>query len=280
MRAAVLDSRNRMSGAARRLLGAGNIELRNVARYAVQRIDRRLMGSPEVAYYTRHIAYVIKRLDVDCVIDVGAHYGEYAMLLRRSGYKGKILSVEPVQSSFRVLIENSSGDDRWKCFRCALGTSDTTLTMHVSENSVYSSLGDASEFGLRRHSSMQTVHDELVPVRRLDDVFSLYCTQLDSPPKRILLKVDTQGWDEQVLQGAPQLVERVIALQTEMSVARLYNHSVMWTESLARREAQGFRLSGLFPVCWRETWESALGYGLEVVEYDALLVRPLGPRNA
>jgi hypothetical protein len=67
----------------------------------------------------RRMGFAIKRLPIEtlfdtlainCVIDVGAYHGEYGQLLRAIGYKGRIVSFEPVKSSYDILSKRAAGD--------------------------------------------------------------------------------------------------------------------------------------------------------------------------
>jgi hypothetical protein len=54
-----------------------------------------------------HLLALLERTRVDCVLDVGAHWGAYGMLLRKAGYRGDIVSFEPVSSSASELDRSS-----------------------------------------------------------------------------------------------------------------------------------------------------------------------------
>jgi len=68
---------------------------------------------------------------VDCVIDVGAHEGEYAERLRAGGYEGEIVSFEPVPRAFAELERKAAADDEWSAHPFALGREDGSTTMNV-----------------------------------------------------------------------------------------------------------------------------------------------------
>lgn len=86
------------------------------------------------------------------------------------------------------------------------------------------------------------------------------------------LKMDTQGFDLQVLRGGAQCLHHFLGLQSEVSVIPIYEGMPSWKQALAEYEAQGFALSGLYPVSHDEQ--------LRVVEFDALMTRTDGSHPA
>jgi len=97
-----------------------------------------------------------------------------------------------------------------------------------------------------------------VPVKRLDEA-------LDRKENRIFLKMDTQGYDLNVIEGAAGIVRRIVGLQSEISVTPLYDGMPHFTESLVAYERLGFRIVDLFVV-------NRLDDG-SVLEYDCLMIR-------
>ncbi len=61
--------------------------------------------NPEVALLSNH--------GINVIFDVGANIGQYAMRTRALGYKGKIVSFEPVSSVFSKLSKNAKNDPLW-----------------------------------------------------------------------------------------------------------------------------------------------------------------------
>src|SRR5919198_1008199 len=60
-----------------------------------------------------HLMSVFQHAQIDCVLDVGAHEGQYGRLLRSSGYAGHIVSFEPVTANARTLGEHARLDEKW-----------------------------------------------------------------------------------------------------------------------------------------------------------------------
>src|ERR1700690_3076516 len=82
---------------------------------------------------------ILERLAINCVLDVGANQGQYGLLLRRIGYRGWILSFEPVRSNFQVLEKVAKRHGPWRAYPYALGATTRRLEINVAELSVFSS---------------------------------------------------------------------------------------------------------------------------------------------
>jgi FkbM family methyltransferase len=209
-----------------------------------------------------HLATLIDRLGVDCVLDVGARYGEYAETLRGLGYTGRLVSFEPVAEHFEILERAARTDPEWHVRRLALGSETATRTINVTRGSHFTSFLTASEFGRETFPETEVEHEEQVEVRRLDDLFAEVVPG-DEP--RVFLKLDTQGWDLEVLRGAPRSLDAVVAVQSEISVKPVYDGMPSYLEVIPYLNERGFELSGLFPVGRDER--------LRVLELDCVLVR-------
>jgi len=202
---------------------------------------------------------VLDRLAVDCVIDVGAHHGEFAGSLRANGYAGDIVSFEPVAASFAQLQARAGVDPRWQTHRRALGREPGRARMHVARGTNFSSFLAPTRFSVEWFGTSAVEREEEVEVARLDALPELAGAQ------RPLLKIDTQGFDLEVLAGAEGLLDRIVALQVELSVRPLYEGAVAWRDALARLDELGFRPAHLAAVTRDD--------GLGIVELDCLLVR-------
>ena len=95
----------------------------------------------------QHLRHVLAFRSIDTVLDVGAHHGEYRKLLRQIGFDGKIISFEPIASSFEMLNASSENDPDWTGFAVALGESTCDIEMHVYSDSNLNSILRASDYG-------------------------------------------------------------------------------------------------------------------------------------
>jgi hypothetical protein len=87
------------------------------------------------------------------------------------------------------------------------------------------------------------VKTEEVDLRRLDTIAPEYATASD----RVFLKVDVQGFEYQVLQGATQFLSKVVGIQMELSLISLYEGDHLLVAMLHEMESRGFGLWSLIP---------------------------------
>lgn len=194
----------------------------------------------EISRYRPLAARVVARLEgVPVVVDVGANRGQYATELRRYGYRGEIVSFEPVEEAFEQLAKAAADDPNWTCHRLALGAAAGEAQINLASNLTASSLL-AMDAGLRSVApSLSVTGSETVPLARLDDALD------DDRP--CLLKLDVQGYEDRVLDGAPTTLARAVLLECELSIAELYAGQASFRALLERLGGVGFELVDLDP---------------------------------
>ena len=212
-----------------------------------------------------HLAGVLRRLGVSCVLDVGANTGQYAQGLRRLGYTGHIVSFEPSLRAHAELCRNAEGDPRWTTHRLALGSQQGTAELQVAAASLFSSVLPRSAYSERRfRDSARVVGREPVPMERLDRILDDVTRPVQRP--RLFLKLDTQGFDLEVFAGLGKRAGELLGLQSELACIPLYRGMPGMLEALATYEAHGFGVTGLFPV----SRDPDSG---RVIEFDCVMVK-------
>jgi FkbM family methyltransferase len=187
---------------------------------------------------------VLDRFEVDCVLDVGANVGQYGARLRAWGYRGRIVSFEPLGEAHRALTRRAAPDPQWLVApRLALGDRDGEVEIEVSAERDMSSLLPQSDLLRRISPSSAVVRRERVMMRRLDGLAEEFL----KPDGGIFLKVDVQGFEPRVLAGARQLLPRLQGVQLEMSLVRCYEGERDFRDMIDDLEDAGFRPYLLFP---------------------------------
>lgn len=197
---------------------------------------------------TRHSA-TARRLrlftyyQINLILDVGANEGQYAEAVWEMGYRGKIVSFEPVPEPFSVLERKTRQDANWRALPLALGDFDGPATINVASESVNSSILQPTQFFETNHEAARTLRRQEITVRRLDSL----APEVIEPGANVLLKVDTQGFERHVILGAEATLLHILGVQLEMSLTPLYEGEPGLLELLPLMSKHGFVLASIEP---------------------------------
>jgi FkbM family methyltransferase len=190
------------------------------------------------------IASAIKHFQIDLVLDIGANEGQYAKKLIAHGYKGAICSFEPLTAAYNILIETARSYRRWAVYpRCALGGMRGVMEINVSGNSVSSSILPMMGAHLNSAPNSAYYSKELTDVIALDEIYN----EVTKGFNATLLKIDTQGYEWEVLNGSRHILDKVRGIQIELSLIELYKGQRLMEEIKIRLEELGFILWGIYP---------------------------------
>lgn len=198
---------------------------------------------------------------IDLVLDVGANAGQFGESLRADGYRGRIISFEPIAAEFEALSRKASRDDKWEVHRCGLGAAAGTAALHVSKLSVFSSILGLANTAQLHDSRMEVDHVEEISIRTLDEVTA-------GLTGRMLLKIDTQGYEQQVLEGARQTLAKCEGIMLELPVIRVYEGEWQFHEAMRHMFNLGFVPAQIQPVGYHGVDK------VSAMEFDCLF-RPL-----
>lgn len=194
------------------------------------------------SYEYQRVRYM-RDAGVGVVVDVGANVGQYGAELRTEGYRGRLLSIEPMEGAFRHLAGRSSRDPLWECVQCGLGAQDGEAMLRVSANGYSSSLLPILHSHIEAAPESRVQSTERVQVRTLDSVVGEWSSQWGS----IGLKLDVQGYEAQVLSGACGTLPKVEFLEIELSLVPLYAGQAMMVDMIEQVRALGFSLVNVNP---------------------------------
>ena len=179
------------------------------------------------------------------IVDVGANTGQFAKKLLWNAPNMQVLSVEPQRASHVILSEQAANDPRWfVAERCAIGRAAGTASINLSANSYSSSLYAITDIHLEAAGDSHTSGSEDVPIKTLPAILD---DMPESTGRMIGLKIDTQGYELEVLEGSVQVLDRIPVILSELSLAPLYEGAPSFREMLNWFDANGYRLVGIFP---------------------------------
>lgn len=213
--------------------------LRTTLRRTVNRFGLDIVRDP----FPRRIARLCALLGVADVFDVGANAGQYATFLRDAGYRGTIVSFEPLAQPARALGARAARDPRWLVEQVALGARPGQVSVHVAGNSYSSSVLPMLDAHLAAAPESHYVGAESATMSTVDDMVARHQPVL----RRTLLKIDVQGYEWEVLTGAAGTLPSVAAVQVELSLVPLYSGQRLMADIVDRLTDAGLELWSLEP---------------------------------
>jgi FkbM family methyltransferase len=210
----------------------------------------------------RRLRYLLDALHVVQVLDIGANRGGFRDHLRSTvGFPGRIHSFEPDPDLAAHCLARAKADRdaAWRVSPVALGSEPGRLTLNRMRQSVYNSFllpQDTPE-----HPGNAVMERLEVEVRTLDGMLPEL-----GDLSRCFVKIDTQGFDLEVLKGGRRAFAQVPLVQTEISFRGIYQGMPGYAASLSAFAEAGFEVADMFLVNGPERQIAA-------TEFDCLLVR-------
>ena len=180
--------------------------------------------------------FLISR-NIDLFLDVGANVGQTGLQLREMGYRGRIVSFEPVSAVFNELAQLAKRDGNWTAYNFALGSQQMRTSIKVSENTVFSSVRDQTEEPCLFDPSARVLREEVIDVRRLDDIYEEFSG------RRVFLKIVTQGFEREVLEGSQRALKTILGAELNLPTVQLYRNVWSLPEALLYMKDRGFVLA-------------------------------------
>ena len=223
--------------------------INNLVKQLLHKLGYTLIPNWRAEQYSQSefIAKLFNHLKVDCVFDVGANEGQFCEFLRNQiGYKGLVVSFEPIPYCAKTLREKAKVDGNWIVEEVALGAEVGITSFNIMAGSQFSSFLNPDHSAVGRfvdHNKVSQIIE--VEVRTLNEFVSkiLSASGCSAP----YLKLDTQGFDLNVIRGTGNQLQQFRALQTEASVVPIYKNMPSYQEVIMALQDMNFSLSGIFP---------------------------------
>ena len=180
---------------------------------------------------------------IGTIIDVAANRGQFAQQFSKIFPKAEIHSFEPLAEPYQALKQWAATEkSRIRTYNFAVGhSSQTTKINHHIDHDVSSSMLQRTDIGLSHYPVMERTQEVSIEIKRLDDIF----TERPGPKdEEILLKVDVQGYEEQVLDGGAKLLKFCDIVILEISMEQLYKGQADFRQLCNKLGKYGFVYDG------------------------------------
>lgn len=200
---------------------------------------------------------------ITTVIDVGGHRGGFRDFLRHYlGFEGMIHSFEPAPDAIAELQERAKSDPNWRIHPFALGAAPGKLMLNTFSMEALNSFKTPTGFVFDDLGSRQGKPVE-VDVKTLDEVAG------DWPDlETTFVKIDTQGFEHEVIAGGTRVFARIPLAQAEISMFPIYVGAPDFYASLRLFGEKGLQLADIFTI--------GKMADLRAREFDCLFVRSQG----
>jgi FkbM family methyltransferase len=210
--------------------------------------------------------HLLQAFGLEVFFDIGANQGQFGSWLRTNGWSGKIYSFEPGSQAFSALKLRAGRDLNWEAHQVALGSKAGNMELHISKDSFSSSLKPPTETNIGTCPDVETDFSEVVAVKTLDEAVE----EILPGSAEFALKIDVQGHESEVLQGAGMALRRCRLLIVELSLRELYHGQKLLHELLPEIYGQGFYLTVMEP-CHEDF------SGMEILQMDAWFLKTSAP---
>lgn len=192
------------------------------------------------------------------IVDIGANVGQFGKKIRQFYPDAKLYSFEPIPFVCDELNLNFEGDNNFKSFNVGLGDSEGKTKFFLNLFSDSSSMLPIGELHKKNYPYTKDEIEIEVTVKKLDN-----CFEEGELQKPYLVKIDVQGFEEQVIRGGIEVIKNADMIITESSYKELYEGQSLFDALYEKLKGFGFDFMGNF-----EQMESA--FNGEPLQGDAI----------
>ena len=204
----------------------------------IKKLLRKLVRNNQAEdFYLKSRIALFKQKNIKTILDVGANIGQYAETVLDVD-NVEVISFEPMAKEFDILEKKSKLHRNWKVHNFGLSNKNETAEINVSHNSFSSSFLELTPSTIAYDAAIAYKKKETVTLKKLDSIWG----ELQIKSKSILLKIDTQGYECNVLRGAANSLKEINGLQIEMSIEQLYRGEMVFEDLYVKIKSLGFEL--------------------------------------
>ncbi len=183
----------------------------------------------------------IHELKIETVLDIGANIGHFAFAISALLPKAKIYSFEPLPECFQELKLKINNNSNIEVFNIALGDESGSLTFRRNAHNFSSSF-----------LKMANLHITAFPKSAKSEMTEVYIERLDDVAKNLeikepfLVKIDVQGFEDQVLKGGIETICKASIIIVETSFYTLYENQPLFNDIYSTLKSHKYLYAGAF----------------------------------
>jgi len=201
------------------------------------------------------------RYQLRTVLDIGANTGQFAELIRAVLPQVRIISFEPILECFHALRSNPKITPPFEAINSALGNEAGTAVIHRNHFTPSSSLLAMEPLHVAELPDTRDSIPETIRIQKLDDLQPALRVELP-----LLVKIDVQGFEEQVIHGGQKTLADAVAIVLEVSSCPLYEGAPDFDRIFQLMKNLGFTYQGNV-----DQWKSQVDG--RILQFDALFER-------
>ena len=169
------------------------------------------------------------------IVDIGANNGQWISSVRKRGYKGPALCIEPVKNSF-VLLKSKELFNT-EILNCAVGNFNGYTTINIASNAgLSSSILDLDSYHKKAAPKIEFILKEKVKILKLSKILQKY------KYKKIFVKIDAQGYEHEVLKSIKKSdFQDIYAFEIETNLVSTYKNTVLFEDVVKFLRVKGFK---------------------------------------
>jgi FkbM family methyltransferase len=183
------------------------------------------------------------------IFDVGGNKGQSILKFKKIFKNPTIHSFEPIKSEFDFINKKFKDEKNIYLNNFALGNSIEKKFFNITKNTSNSSFNNINPFSKWikvRSKQYKTKIKNYVTSREKVKIYTLdkYC--LDKKITEIhLLKIDTQGYEDKVLEGSKAQLKNIKAIVVEIMFDNVYDKYFSFTDIEKYIDPKDFRMVGI-----------------------------------
>ena len=181
---------------------------------------------PLTTFHHKRIFMHLRNLNIDKIIDIGAHKGEFLEKMLKIEKVNLFYAFEPQKDIFDILNKKFSSNDKITLLNYALDKEIANKKLQINKFSMTSSLAEINEKSLYlklknflTRSKSNFVDEYEVQTNTVDNVFK------DVNLEKTLLKIDVEGFEMNVIKGSKIKLKEIPYILIENQFGNHYKNS-------------------------------------------------------